>query len=112
MQSRPWHMITRSMKIFFDDLNPPSVYPVRACGDMPRVTDQCLGGKLPGGGNATKFCGAFLNKPGPADGGYGSDGDPPPPPPRESPRTGLPARQKGVYMPTAHEGAPRRGFGP
>ena len=34
------------------------------------------------------------------------------PPPWEAPGSGPPARQEGVYTPTAHEGAPGRGDGP
>ena len=67
-----------------------------------------------GGSGTTTLPGILPVTPAAGDGGYGNGSSPGnPPPPHEVARgTGPPARHEGVYTPTAHEGAPRRGDGP
>ena len=67
-----------------------------------------------GGGAATRLRSLVPYQTRPVPVTMGTAAVPPrrPPPPREAPGTGPPARQEGVYTPTAHEGAPGRGDGP
>ena len=75
-------------------------------GGLPVMADEGLGDELRGGRRTTTPPGALPGTPVTGNGGYGSGSSPGDPPLGTAPGIGPPARQEGVYTPTAHEGAP------